>query len=188
MERYLIKHCAPTLASIKTGNLFAYTYSSLKELNAYIEVLDQCLETKGVSVRILKAGERMALIYVYRKTSLEKDMEQPGVVSFLYDRGYEYTDVDWMVERLKERLEYSQEFPHEIGLFLGYPLGDVIGFVENSGRNPICSGCWKVYQNAGQAVRTFERFKKCTELYVRLWNQGRSVWQLTVDTSGRWRR
>ena len=85
------------------------------------------------------------------------------------------------MERLKERLEHNHEFPHEIGLFLGYPLGDVIGFVENSGRNCICSGCWKVYQNAAEAIRTFQRFKKCKEVYVRLWSEGKSVWQLTVD-------
>ncbi|MCI9271846.1 MAG: DUF3793 family protein [Dorea sp.] len=181
MERYLVEHCAPTLASIKTGNLFSYVYSSLKELNTYIEAWNQCMKSKGVSIRALRVREHTALIYVYRKSFLERDLEQPGAVNFLHDRGYEYTDVEFLVERLKERLEHNHEFPHEIGLFLGYPLGDVIGFVENSGRNCICSGCWKVYQNAAEAIRTFQRFKKCKEVYVRLWSEGKSVWQLTVD-------
>ena len=146
MERYLVEHCAPTLASIKTGNLFSYVYSSLKELNTYIEAWNQCMKSKGVSIRALRVREHTALIYVYRKSFLERDLEQPGAVNFLHDRGYEYTDVE-----------------------------------ENSGRNCICSGCWKVYQNAAEAIRTFQRFKKCKEVYVRLWSEGKSVWQLTVD-------
>ena len=67
-----------------------------------------------------------------------------------------------------------------IGLFLGYPLGDVIGFIKNAGQNCKCVGCWKVYYNECEAIKAFARFKKCTNVYVRLWNQGRSVRQLTV--------
>ena len=63
---------------------------------------------------------------------------------------------------------------------LGYPLGDVIGFIKNAGQNCKCVGCWKVYCNECEAIKAFERFKKCTNVYVRLWNQGRSVRQLTV--------
>ena len=32
-EQYLIDNCSPTLASLKTANLFNYRYSSTDELN-----------------------------------------------------------------------------------------------------------------------------------------------------------
>ena len=38
------------------------------------------------------------------------------------------------------------DFPHEIGLLLGYPPEDVSGFIENGGKNFLCSGYWKVYK------------------------------------------
>lgn len=181
MERYLVEYCAPTLASIKTANLFTYVCPSIIDLNTYIDFWNQRMRVKGISMCALRIREKTALIYVYRSGLLKRDMERPGTREFLRYLGYEYTDVDYAVERLKERLENNSEFPHEIGLFLGYPLGDVIGFMENSGKNYICLGCWKVYGNVGEALRTFQRFKKCTELYVRLWSQGRkSIWQLTM--------
>lgn len=181
MEKYLVEHCAPTLASLKTANLFSYTFSTLFELNAYVSFWNQCMAEKGVSVCALRIRESTALIYVYRKEFLKQDMERPGVKCFLNSLGYDNIDVDYAVGRLKERLKGSRDFPHEIGLFLGYPLGDVVGFVENSGRNCICSGCWKVYCNESEAMRTFQKFKKCTAIYRRLWEQGRrSVLQLTV--------
>ena len=83
------------------------------------------------------------------------------------------------VARLKKRLA-EDDFPHEIGVFLGYPLGDVVGFIENRGLNCKCVGCWKVYCNEHEAVKTFERYKKCTGVYRRLYDYGRTVLQLTV--------
>ena len=82
--------------------------------------------------------------------------------------------------RFADYKEDRQPFPHEMGVFLGYPLGDVIGFIKNAGQNCKCVGCWKVYCNECEAIKAFARFKKCTSVYVRLWNQGRSVRQLTV--------
>ena len=48
--------------------------------------------------------------------------------------GYENTDEEEAIACLKARLNLEEKFPHEIGLFLGYPLGDVIGFIENAGK------------------------------------------------------
>ncbi len=181
MEKYIIENCAPTLASLKTANLFSYVCPSPEALEVYIACWNQRMKGKGVSMCVLRIREHTALIYVYRKGFLKRDMKRPGVTEFLRGLGYEHADTDYAVSKLKERLNEGAGFPHEIGLFLGYPLGDVIGFVENSGRNCICAGCWKVYCNVGEAVRTFQKFKKCTEVYVRLWSQGRrNVWQLTV--------
>ena len=57
--------------------------------------------------------------------------------------------------------------------YFGY--GEFIQSVYN-----FCGGSWKVYCNECEAIKAFARFKKCTSVYVRLWNQGRSVRQLTV--------
>ena len=61
--------------------------------------------------------------------------------------GYTDTSVDGAIEWLRMRLASGDGFPHEIGLFLGYPVEDVLGFIENAGQNCKCCGCWKVYCN-----------------------------------------
>ena len=88
--------------------------------------------------------------------------------------------MEYALNRLKSRIGENNEFPHEIGVFLDYPLGDVIGFITNEGRNFKCAGCWKVYCDECACRKTFEKYKKCRDVYVRLWQQGRSVLQLTV--------
>ena len=52
-----------------------------------------------------------------------------------------------------QRLGQAAEFPHEIGLFLGYPPEDVQGFLEN--RLCKCVGCWKVYGDEQAAQNGF---------------------------------
>ena len=97
------------------------------------------------------------------------------------NKGYENTDIAYALNLLKTRVaECKEGFPHEIGVFLDYPLGDVIGFIENKGHNYKCKGCWKVYCNECEAQKTFQRYQKCRNVYLRLWKQGRSVLQLTV--------
>ena len=71
-------------------------------------------------------------------------------------------------------------FPHEVGLFLGYPLDDVTGFIEQKGKNYKCCGIWKVYGNEKQTQMLFRKLKKCSEIYRRLFADGRSILQLTV--------
>ena len=84
------------------------------------------------------------------------------------------------VARLLRRLTACPCFPHEIGLFLGYPLEDVRGFMENCGRNYRLCGCWKVYGDPEAALRCFARYRKCARLYLQRYTEGHSLSRLTV--------
>ena len=78
------------------------------------------------------------------------------------------------------RLMSGADFPHEIGLFWGYPPEDVLGFIKNQARGYKYVGCWKVYGDEEKAKKTFERYKKCTNTYCRCYMQGKSIERLTV--------
>ena len=43
LEKSVIEHCSPTLASIKTGNLFTYKYESEEELWKSVEGFNECV-------------------------------------------------------------------------------------------------------------------------------------------------
>lgn len=180
MENWIVQHCAPTLAGLKTANMFSYKFSSMEELQGEVLESNQILNEKGVYVEILKIGLSKALIYVYRKERLQKDLKKPGVLSLLLRYGYENDDLHDCLEYLKIRLKEFECFPHEIGLFLDYPLLDVIGFIEQGGKNCKCCGIWKVYSNECETQQLFARFKKCTEVYKRVFARGRTLTQLTV--------
>jgi hypothetical protein len=179
-ERILIEHCAPTLAKLKTGSLFNYQIRAYENIDEYIEYWNNLLIQKGVCVTVLAKYENRALVYVYRKKSLAADLKNPRICSFLNTFGYDTGSVEGSISVLKDRLVNCPGFPHEIGLFLGYPLHDVVGFIENNGKNFCCCGCWKVYEDHCAAQKCFMKFKKCKSVYLDLFIRGKSILQLTV--------
>ena len=94
--------------------------------------------------------------------------------------GYSCSKSEQCVVRLIRRLKENEDFPHEIGLFLSYPPEDVKGFIDNRACNFKCSGLWKVYGDEARAQAMFARFRKCTEIYCKLWQEGSSIEQLAV--------
>lgn len=180
LEKKIIEHCAPTLAGLKTANMFNYQFSSQDVLLRELESGNQTLNPKGVYVEILKTNGSRALLYVYRKERLQADLNKNGVSQLLVRYGYKNSNLWDCLEHLKERLKEYDCFPHEIGVFLDYPLLDVIGFIEQGGKNCKCCGIWKVYSNECETQQLFEKFKKCTEVYRKVFARGKTLTQLTV--------
>ena len=182
MDKYLIEHCCPTLAGLKSSSIFTFSYESRQLLQQQIAYYNKMFSQKGIRLRILRRSDSHALIIVYRETLLERDFRKEGVADFMAKYGYSVDDLraESAITRLSERFESCGEFPHEIGVFLGYPLDDVIGFIENNGRNCKCCGCWKVYENECEAMKKFEQYRKCNRIYKELWHGGRSILKLTV--------
>ena len=88
VEKYLIEHCAPTLASLKAANLFNYPFEDPEGLNRQIEVWNGRLQKSGVRLCLLRQNEHNALIYVYRVKSLQKILNNPETARFLRQYGY----------------------------------------------------------------------------------------------------
>lgn len=181
LDRFLVEHCSPTLASIKTANLFNYFFESTDDLYMYVSDIEKQLIHKGIHIEILNIRPNSALIYVYRKSKLEEILNRPEIREFLSGYGYTGFSTAESISRLKESIAKNGNFPHEIGIFLGYPLGDVTGFIENKGCNSKYTGYWKVYCNENETLKLFEQYSKCKKIYSQLFSQGRSLYQLTVS-------
>lgn len=179
-DEVFIRYCSPTLAGIKTANLFSSRFKDEKEMRESVRRLNVVLVKKGIRVVPLKFREGRALIYAYRPSKLLQDLQRADACSLLRERGYAAEMPERCIVQLMRRLADSGEFPHEIGLFLGYPPEDVCGFIENKAEGYKCVGEWKVYGDEEQAMKTFAKYRKCTEVYCAQFAQGRSIERLTV--------
>ena len=90
----------------------------------------------------------------------------------------------YVIYFLKKRICTQDDFPHEIGFFLGYPPEDVVGFIENNGKNFKFCGCWKVYSDVNEAEKRFHMYRKCKDVYKKIYSCGKSVNMLTVPVKG----
>ena len=181
-EEMIVHNCSPTLAGLKTANLFNCSFDSEWEMTASLRRWNEALSGKGICMIPLRKSAKRALVYVYRPGRLARDLLDPRAQEILRSNGYSCKSMGSCLKELIQRLKTQEEFPHEIGLFLGYPTEDVRLFIENEAKNYKFVGCWKVYGNEAEARKTFAKFKKCTDVYSRLQAKGTSVVRLTVAT------
>lgn len=175
-EELIVRHCAPTLANLKTGSLFVCPITDRPSFFSSLRSLNELLVPKGLRALPLRIREYSALVYLYRPSRLKKDLEDPAAIKILQNHGY--SCYGKCLPKLIERVRASEEFPHEIGLFLGYPPEDVQGFLDH--RPCKCSGCWKVYGDENKAKKTFDLYKKCERVYCQQLARGIDIKRLTV--------
>ena len=86
-EDLIIKHCSPTLAGLKTANLFSCVYSQKQDIERYAQDFNRRFGWKGVKMLPLEFGKSRALIYVFRPTELKKDLSDSQAKSILTSIG-----------------------------------------------------------------------------------------------------
>lgn len=177
-----ITQCAPVMAGLKPANLFRWVEPDAGAMRRTVEAWQTDLLPRGVRIEILKACAVTSayLIYVYRENRLRDILQQTDVQAYLAQTGYPRGILRRQLDHLSRRLCTEAEFPHEIGIFLGYPLEDVIGFVRHKGKNYTCKGYWKAYGDPEAARARFASYRRCTDIYLRCYRNGFTPARLTV--------
>ncbi len=176
-ERKLAFHTAPTLLGIKCGSLISLAKS---EFDADRQLFEFNLRAakKGLKIKILCDCGKKTLLLVYNEKLMRKRLEQAEVREMLLQCGYGGNhEIEDCLEHLGRRVRESGNFPHEIGIFLDYPIEDVIGFIENKGANFKLCGFWKVYGCEERAKKTFANYNKCRNFLCNKLNQGNDIYQ-----------
>lgn len=161
MEKIIAYYCAPALTGIKASNIVSCSKNKFDNIYGVIERLNLQLNCKGIYFEDLSECKDSVLLMVYRKKALEKALNLKENKNFLSTYGYDNNwDTKDYILYLKERLK-ENDFPHEIGIFLGYPLHDIYGYLYKGNDECVLCGEWKVYKNADEAQMLFKRFNDC---------------------------
>mgnify|MGYP001024792232 CR=1 FL=1 len=179
LDYLLAYHCAPALAGIKSASLVSCDQTRYPNLPAQIERYNRVLNPRGLRFRILCACGGSRLLLVYRETCLERALSAPRAQAMLQAAGYPVgMPAELLLDTLAARLRERDGFPHEIGLFLGYPAEDVYGFLKYGGKNCKYTGCWKVYSDVDRALALFDRYRRCRSALCRRVSNGDSIIQM----------
>ena len=179
----IIEQCAPTLAGLKAANLFSYRYEDVQDVISGLRELNNTLSYKGIRFIPIQFKNDRALIFCYRKEMLKEVLSDSESVKMLEELGYSNGSLASFISQLRTRL-LGESFPHEIGLFLGYPCEDVRAFMRSSRDGCQYVGTWKAYGNVERAKSAHERFRKCTKVYKRCYENGASLEKLTISSKG----
>lgn len=149
----LVMQCAPLLAGMKISNLFKVRREKLVEAIRLVRQLE-------LSYRILLERNGKVTILLYDKDRMDAFLRRKSVRGMFRWMGYADYHFEFMISRFIQRYKDfaagKGEFPHEMGLFLGYPPEDVVGFIFHRGKNFLISGYWKVYYKAEEKKKLFD--------------------------------
>ena len=132
-----------------------------------------------ISLIILCTCKKRHLVMVYRAKELEEHLRSKEVSDYLREFGYRRDDFISNLIRLHQRMNgfYNKmkEFPHEVGVFLGYPICDIKGFLENKGERYLHSGYWKIYGNLEETRKKFLSYDEAREIAIDEFLSGREL-------------
>lgn len=177
-EQQLAHHCAPALAGIKPACLFSCFYKDFPRFEEMLAEYQAVFAAKGIRLRVLFRCARRFLVLVYRETALALHLHKQDVRAALTADGYPPCgELECCLKRLQARCA-DGGIPHEVGLFLGYPVRDVLAFQQCKGRGCLLCGYWKVYHDPDTARATFARYDRCRDAVCRRLEGGKTLAQL----------
>ncbi len=174
-EMQFALQCSPFITGLKISNLFTISILQYAQL-------EHVLMVSGYSFKELYYTKNKVIYFLYDAKKLKEYLKKDMVRKILYKLGYPYSihkDIGKLITIFKEKyikyMEEKGEFPHEMGIFLGYPIEDVIGYLRNHGQNSVCVGYWKVYKNVEEKQELFRKFEYAKESVIRYLAQGMNI-------------
>ena len=169
VELQLAIKSAPLITGLKISNLLTISSDGFC-------LVEKIISGSFISMNPLLETEEKTVILLYQKERLEKYLRMMQVQKLLTEEGYPSCLLEDILPVLCEKYEaYAEtknDFPHELGLLLGYPPEDVEGFIRHRGKNCLCTGYWKVYENREQKQQLFQRFEYAKDNLVLLLSYG----------------
>lgn len=172
IETQIAFHCAPLIAGLKLSNL-------LMLRNEDLDKARNLLKQAGISYFVVAVTNGTAAVLLFDRQCLENYLQKDKVWQIFQDMGYTSHAMGKILYAFRQRYEgyllRNQEFPHEMGLLLGYPIEDVKGFIRNGGENCLYIGYWKVYENLAEKMALFRQYEKARDMLMGLLSNGITI-------------
>ena len=173
----IVLQCAPFLKGLKVSCVISVDAALYCGLSGLFENMD-------ISYHRLSCSDGKCLVLFYRPEELERYLKQPGMYDLIREYGYMDMSLDKILGRLSGRIEdfarRGMGFPHEIGVFLGYPPDDVKGFIKNEGKKYLMIGYWKVYSDPAGARMVFKEYDRAKHCAVNEFLTGKSIREIAL--------
>jgi hypothetical protein len=172
IEMQLALQCAPLITGLKISNL-------LNISREHFIPMQEIVKDSDISWYVFLESKEKLTVLLYQRESMENYLRQPEVRGLLEKAGYQSLLHEYILETFSERyrryMKTKKDFPHEMGLLLGYPAEDVEGFIKNQGSHSLYAGYWKVYANKERKIKLFESFENAKESLIQLLSCGISM-------------
>ena len=153
IESSFIYYVSSVIQKVRPGALLTIQD---KYYNAYSSMKEQLIEKTGLDIIEMINFNHDVIWLIVDRAHMQEHLQCQQIKDLLEDNAYTNTeDLQAIFETLTKRFKESN-FPHEIGVFLGYPIQDVKGFIQNKGQDCLHCKFWKVYHDVEYAQAMFD--------------------------------
>ncbi|MFD3158355.1 DUF3793 family protein [Haloimpatiens sp. FM7330] len=163
----ILHNVSPVVVGIKPSVLITFSNNNRELFNLWKKHKGYIIKKINLDFCEIKVEENSVVIMFYKKKNLESVLLDKRNSEFLENMGYEkcmelHEKINLLIDR------YNNGCPHEIGIFLGYPVKDVIEFIKYPRKKCILCGYWKVYHNPEKAKKIFNEYDRVKNKVIRL--------------------
>lgn len=164
-DKYMLFLLAPVVGGLKPSSTITLKKDSKEYFiwNNYKEIFLNKINLKHI---LLREDDKAIILLIYSEKKLESFINNKETKEFLLKLGYDFKgNLDNILDKLVQR--YNKfHCPHELGVFLGIPLEDVIDFMECTTKKCLLCGYWKVFNNSDSALQIFNNYNKSKEIVL----------------------
>lgn len=167
LTAHLMFESAEVMAGVKPANLLSIVnrnrpcgrnlYQLWQDHNAEL-----AMRFTNLSFKVLLTRSQSHLILSFNHDHLKSHLAHAGIRALLFKAGYDKNaSMEELIKELSRRIRKQDSFPHEIGLFIGYPAKDVAAFMGLNKLPFTCQGPWKIFGNPVKSLELVEQHRKC---------------------------
>lgn len=164
LAAFIAFEAAEVLAGVKPANLVRLSAEELpcgqNLCQLWRHHAGEVLQASPLSTTVLRETDDSILLLFSRPELLEKRLNGRGVTTFLQRAGYPGPlHVELALRQLAQRFK-DGAFPHEIGIFLGYPLKDVAAFIGWKTLPVTHQRLWKIFGRPHRSLRLADHYRE----------------------------
>lgn len=168
-EKWLFVALASVLFGGKAGELLSMPANQFGLSCAErLERVALLAERWGLAHQVMRRTAVSTTVIFYHTGAVRDSLKQVSPCILNCELGYARgLQPDEFLSEVARRWQGRSDIPHEIGLALGYPVKDVLGFM---GLLPLdCSGCcgWRVYGDPAESLALSRAFAEANRQAIR---------------------
>ncbi|KDR96571.1 Protein of unknown function [Peptoclostridium litorale DSM 5388] len=180
--RAFVSNLGPVIAGVKPIHLFSISPSDKLKDEKIEKIHHYFSRCSKISYDIFECSDKSTKILFYNENTLDYVLSDQKNQRFLKSHGYplNYTMdayLGHLIEKMRECID-----AHEMGIFFGYPLKDVMGFMGNPKLKFTKMAGWRVYGDPKKSDEVFANFNSAKLWFMKMLEQN-SPRELLVQNS-----
>lgn len=165
---WMIKLLGPVIMGVKPAEILSFPQGDKNKFENLNKIEEFFKYSSKINIEKFKSQNGCEKLFIYHKVSMKRVFENKNNRIFLKKLGYNMEKEDKeIIKELVLRMK-SDVFPDEIGVFLGYPLKDVIGFFGHPYLPLTKIQGWRVYGDSKISDKVFYHFQRARSLMNKL--------------------